>query len=512
MDQELRPGCLSKSHARSFARRPVLHSGFRAGLRSGLSACLRAGPALALAALATGWLPGCGFEPRSAPMRFALGEDTQKDLEDAPLVADHIRGSLDMLFGTPQNPGYLVLGEWSKDEFDPNHSDRPANGGGSGEISEPRAAEIRADNARAFERELSAIARGRYDEVTPQRAAPALNRAYHALLARKAAGDITEPELKTEATKLFAEYYPSFRDSAELYRQQCLHCHGVEGGGNGPTSTYLDPRPRDYRKGIFKFTALKDLAHPRREDLYRVLDQGLYGTAMPSFRRFSIAQREGLVDYVRLLAVRGEVEHKLVAAYKDEEVLTAEAPLTTFKEVWDKWQEARTKVVAFEGEVPAPTPESIARGKELFHDAKKGNCAGCHGDNGLGDGPAAWKIDEKSGKKVPAYDDVWGRPILPRNLVTGLYRGGRRPIDIYRRIYAGIPGGPMPGIGESKDAQGNLVLPPADMWALVHYVRSLSDRDERVAESGHLGAVGATGSGAGEAGHEEKAEPSGAKH
>jgi len=36
----------------------------------------------------------------------------------------------------------------------------------------------------------------------------------------------------------------------------------------------------------------------------------------------------------------------------------------------------------------------------------------------------------------------------------------------------------MPAIGESKDAQGNLVLPPADMWALVHYVRSLSEREE----------------------------------
>jgi mono/diheme cytochrome c family protein len=126
------------------------------------------------------------------------------------------------------------------------------------------------------------------------------------------------------------------------------------------------------------------------------------------------------------------------------------------------------------------TPELIARGRELFNDAKKGNCASCHGELGLGDGVAAFKLDD-NGKKVSAYIDDWGHPILPRNLRQGLYRGGGRPIDIYRRIYAGINGGPMPAIGESKDAQGNLVVPPQDLWALVHFVRSLGERDESVA-------------------------------
>ena len=29
----------------------------------------------------------------------------------------------------------------------------------------------------------------------------------------------------------------------------------------------LDPKPRDFRKGIFKFTGVKDKARPRREDI-----------------------------------------------------------------------------------------------------------------------------------------------------------------------------------------------------------------------------------------------------
>ena len=39
----------------------------------------------------------------------------------------------------------------------------------------------------------------------------------------------------------------------------------------------------------------------------------------------------------------------------------------------------------------------------------------------------------------------------------------------------------MPAIGESKNADGDLVVPPEDMWALVHYVKSLSNgADQRL--------------------------------
>ena len=51
-----------------------------------------------------------------------------------------------------------------------------------------------------------------------------------------------------------------------LYRLHCLHCHGVSGAGDGPTAPFLYPRPRDYRKGLFKFTSTPDRrqADPRR--------------------------------------------------------------------------------------------------------------------------------------------------------------------------------------------------------------------------------------------------------
>ena len=68
-----------------------------------------------------------------------------------------------------------------------------------------------------------------------------------------------------------------------LYRMHCLHCHGVSGAGDGPTAPFLYPRPRDYRKGLFKFTSTPTGVKPTREDLRKTIKYGLHGTSMPAF-------------------------------------------------------------------------------------------------------------------------------------------------------------------------------------------------------------------------------------
>ena len=54
---------------------------------------------------------------------------------------------------------------------------------------------------------------------------------------------------------------------ATVYQRNCVQCHGVSGDGNGQAAQYLTPRPRDYRRGIFKFTSTSYGFKPRREDL-----------------------------------------------------------------------------------------------------------------------------------------------------------------------------------------------------------------------------------------------------
>ena len=430
----------------------------------------------------------CQYDPEPPVLHYSLSEDTLAlDEYGRPIVPgkvrEHILGSLEMLFGSPAHPQYMLLAEWADAGFDPNYPQFPADDMGSGELDGEWDA-IVADNTRRFAEQLAHIDAGEYESVKTPRGAPDLRAEWADLLATQADFEQAE-EFRGEARRLFEEYYPTLRDSSELYRTQCLHCHGTEGGGNGPTADFLDPRPRDYRLGVFKFTALKDKANPRREDLYRILSQGVTGTAMPSFMRFSRSELHGLVDYVRLLSIRGMVERDLRVTYENEDPLTPEYVAESYKSIWERWQRASESVIAYDGEVPAPTPEGIARGRELFMDAGKGNCQSCHGASGRGNGDSAFVTDEH-GDRMAKPDD-WGNSIMPRNLRLGINRGGSRPIDIYRRIYAGINGTQMPALGESKDADGNPLLTPEELWNIVHYVRSLGERPPpvHVASSGH---------------------------
>jgi mono/diheme cytochrome c family protein len=443
-------------------------------------------------------LLGCKFEPQTPELRYSLN---QKILDDPSneayaedrVAQDKLRGMLELLVGTPSNPGFFLTEAMKEDEFDPNFQ--------GGDLGEEAWAGIQRDNERRFGHALQSIAAGDFEAVSLPREAVDLVADWRASLEELAdlrasieraragvpdedgeAGDAAalEGELRAAEAALQAdwpgylrEYYPSLRESAELYRTQCMHCHGVEGGGDGTTAPYLNPLPRDYRKGIFKFTSVKDKARPTRSDLARVLTEGIYTTAMPSFRRFSDAQIHGLVDYVRLLSIRGRVEDLVALDYDpDEGGLAESAVFEAYDGEWSDWRSAGEHVIAYEGEVPKATPEMIERGKALFFEAGTANCASCHGNDMRGNGPSSKKADPETGEMVQITDD-WGNAIYPRDLTRGVYRFGRRPIDLFRRIHAGINGTPMPAQTTLTDAEGNRLLSDEDLWAIVHYVRAI---------------------------------------
>jgi len=417
-------------------------------------------------------IPACGFEPPEPPRTYATTAETRTAFAEDPEALAELERELLAAFGPPAAPRYAPLEAWAEQDFDPNRPDLALGVGGSGEIDDAERVRVRADNRANFARQIAALERGEPDDVDVPSRLPALRAAWRTLREENAAGRIDLARLRARGVELFEGWYPSLADSSATYRVECLHCHGVEGGGDGPSAQYLLPRPRDFRHGIFKYTALAQPSRPRREDLMRTLADGLNGTSMPSFARLSLAERHGLADVVRLLSIRGEVERRLAATFADEGELEDSAVATETADVFERWSAAREKVVVAATEAPASTPELVALGSALFHDATKGNCSSCHGEGGAGDGAAAWKIG-LSGRKEPAYLDAWGRAILPRDLRTGIYSGGSRPIDIYRRIWSGIPGTPMPALGTAKKPDGTPAVSNAEIWALVHYVRSL---------------------------------------
>lgn len=329
-----------------------------------------------------------------------------------------------------------------------------------------------------------------------------------------------------------------------LYRKHCVHCHGVSGDGRGPTAAFLNPYPRDYRKGVFKFKSTNNPAKPTDDDLHRVLVNGVPGTSMPSFSLLPSAELESLVEYVKYLAIRGQVETELARFVYDElgeeevegedgEETTVRPPLNPAEDeyqreaildmvasVVEEWEAAGDNlIIPDESGIPEDdrsaeeVAESIAKGRELFY-SKLANCYTCHGPTGLGDGQQddhnIWNKenlqfltsteelaesiarreseDAEEGESEEARERRLDRlerdrellarrqevgetllPVrnaIPRNLRAGIYRGGRRRIDIFWKIHAGIAGTPMPGLGGSK-------LTEDQLWNIVDYVMNL---------------------------------------
>jgi mono/diheme cytochrome c family protein len=247
---------------------------------------------------------------------------------------------------------------------------------------------------------------------------------------------------------------------AAIFAYRCQQCHGVNGDGQGAVAKYLSPMPRDYTKGIFKFTSTPYGSKPRRADLLRTLRRGVHGTSMPSFDELDPEDLDAVVDYVIYLSERGEFEQQMVALARDELELPPAAIQNSIETIRDRWKEAQTQVVMPTTPMPAMTPETIAKGRELFLQQVCNKCHGVDGRGGL-----AGNID--IGK------DAWGHSAAAADLTSGMYRGGGRPIDIYRRIYSGINGTPMPGFAQAfaKD--------PDNIWYLVHFVRDTGERRRR---------------------------------
>jgi mono/diheme cytochrome c family protein len=280
-----------------------------------------------------------------------------------------------------------------------------------------------------------------------------------------------------------------------LYRKHCLACHGLSGDGAGPNAADLNPYPRDFRNGVFKYTSTAGTAKPLKEDLLHTLRNGIPGTAMPSLAKLPNEQIESLVEYVKYLSIRGETELYLLQTIVDEH---AALPLNQRKIVADgvipaamSWDRAADMAVVPPAMPRADTIEqlsvSIDRGRELFR-TMGAQCFLCHGWTGKGDGRRTDLYDDWNKRKIgdcPDFHDnengtvpFTARFQLPlqslpaRNLTEGVFHGGDRPIDLYRRISVGIKGTPMPAAGPVPGRNGALL--PEEVWHVVNYVRSLS--------------------------------------
>jgi len=279
------------------------------------------------------------------------------------------------------------------------------------------------------------------------------------------------------------------------FRRHCVKCHGLSGGGDGPAAVLLDPYPRNFRKGLFKYTSTAGGAKPVEADLRRTLIEGVPDTAMPSFTRLPNERIDALVEYVKYLSIRGETELYLLALVVDEDEylpvheLAALASDEGIRPAEQLWAEAPSMAVVPPPRPPTDTPEllaaSIEKGRKLYAE-DDAQCVKCHGPDGNGQGEEEELFDDwnkpKKGVTPQQTAELAERYTLPiqrlrpRNFREGIFRGGSRPIDLYWRIHVGLKGTPMPAAGPAPGVPGP--YKPEDIWHVVNYVRSFTKTEK----------------------------------
>jgi len=206
-----------------------------------------------------------------------------------------------------------------------------------------------------------------------------------------------------------------------LYQRYCIFCHGPQGDGQGESAPYLDPKPRDFTKAVFKCRSTPSGTLPLDSDLYNTISRGIHASGMPSWKPLLKQERADSVAYIK-----------------------------TFSSLFTEEKPGTPVVIPRE---PPDTEESVKRGAELFQSM---NCWSCHGKDGRGHGPSAATLTDSK-----------GYPITPFDFTSGSrFKCGETNEDMFRDLETGLDGSPMPSFADAMTAD--------QRWDVVHYIRTLN--------------------------------------
>ena len=218
----------------------------------------------------------------------------------------------------------------------------------------------------------------------------------------------------------------------EIYDKRCWWCHGGQGAGDGPAAERLNPPPRDFTSGVYKWkTTPFDEMAPTDNDFARMIKGGMTHNSIAGWTGMNGTSMPGWADML-----------------SDKDVADLTAYIRQFAELGAPEKAAIT--------IPSggSSKEGLEKGKKIFQD----RCTECHGDEGRGD--ATKKLKDDSGFRT------W-----PRNFSKAwTFRVSNDPKDIYTRVSVGISGTQMPSFADPTNTKK---LTDEERWDVANYVSSL---------------------------------------
>jgi len=283
--------------------------------------------------------------------------------------------------------------------------------------------------------------------------------------------DFTKPPPPGAA--LFVDLHPLLQPTPKLlaegkqvFAANCAPCHGVDGYGNGPRAAGLNPPPRNYHTGVFRFgTSVLTM--------YHTVTNGSPGTSMPSFVALSPEERMAVIHYIRQDFIpKAALQHNTAVQLEAIEApeTAGPAPLPPLNPVPSgpripiavamQIVAAGAQPAGAGGPAPAPGAVDLALGGELY----RTRCQSCHGAQGQG-GIPIHMVDSNPYLEVTAAS--FQKPLMLGSMDDAA--------GFAKIVLHGLPGRMMPG-------HGTLTRPQFD--SLYAYVRQLAAAPGAAAPAG----------------------------
>ncbi|GIK38447.1 MAG: cytochrome c [Chloroflexi bacterium] len=100
-----------------------------------------------------------------------------------------------------------------------------------------------------------------------------------------------------------------------VYETYCIGCHGQNGLGDGEASIFLNPKPRNFVNGQFKFFYFGEPGpFPSDDSLKITIRNGIQGSAMPAFPLLTDQEISDVTTYLKSLRQGGWIEPEPIQA------------------------------------------------------------------------------------------------------------------------------------------------------------------------------------------------------